>query len=90
MKSILEQLYYGNVSPWEKIFPKNPEFRPLLDKASEKEAYFAEKLNAEEEANFTEYQDIIQKANCMEVYESFSYGFRLGMSLLWEVVSTDL
>lgn len=90
MKSILEQLYYGNISPWENISPQKPEYRMLWKKASEKEDYLAGKLPAEEDANFTEYQDIIRNAYCMEVYESFSYGFRLGMSLLWEVVSTDL
>lgn len=90
MKSILEQLYYGNISPWEDLYPKNPEYRTLWKKACQKEAYLFGKLPAEEEDNFTEYQDLIQKAYCMEVYESFSYGFRLGMSLLWEVVSTDL
>lgn len=90
MKSILEQLYYGNISPWEDIYPKNPEYRTLWKKACEKEDYLAEKLPAEEAANFTEYQDIVRKAYCMEVCESFSYGFRLGMSLLWEVVSAEL
>ena len=90
MKSILEQLYYGNVSPWEDLYPKNPEYRTLWKKACEKESYLFGKLPAEEEDNFTEYQDLIRKAYCMEVYESFSYGFRLGIRLLWEVVSTDL
>lgn len=90
MKSIIEQLYYGNISPWEDLFPKNPEYRTLWKEAQQKEAYLTEKLPAEDADNFNEYHDLVQKANCIEIYESFSYGFRLGMSLLWEVVSTDL
>lgn len=89
MKSILEQLYYGNISPWENIYPKNPEYRTLWKKACEKEAYLFGKLPTEDEANFTEYQDLVRKAYCMEVYESFSYGFRLGLELLWEVIHED-
>lgn len=90
MKSILEHLYYGNISPWEDILPKDPEYRPSRKKVCDLEEHLFQKLPPEEAENFTEYQGLIQKIYCMETYEGFSYGFRLGMNLLWEVVSADL
>lgn len=89
MKSLIKQLYYGKISPWEHLRPKNPEYHALWDKIEKQEAYLAGKLPAEERETFTEYQELIRQADCMETYEGFSHGFRLGMNLLWEVVSTD-
>lgn len=38
MKSILEELYRGNLSPEEQMVPTSPEYRPLNRKISELKA----------------------------------------------------
>ncbi len=32
MKSILEELFYGHISPFKRIVPRDPEYRPLNQK----------------------------------------------------------
>ena len=88
MKPILKQLYEGILDP-SLAFIHDPNYGPTWGKIGEEVDYLTQQLSSEAAEHLHRMEDLVSDAVLIESYESFSYGFRLGMSLLWEVVSTD-
>ncbi|MGG1937708.1 DUF6809 family protein [Paenibacillus macerans] len=56
MKSILEELFDGNINPAELIIPRNPEYRPLNRKISDTILMWKDKLS---EHDFQELEELL-------------------------------
>lgn len=85
MKSIIEELYYGNLHPEEHIVPSNPEYRPLTRKIS---ALMEEAKQRFSEDDFTTLEEILDlngESSSMVVSEAFVQGFRMGVLMMVEV-----
>ncbi|MHA6530120.1 DUF6809 family protein [Paenibacillus sp. BAC0078] len=87
MRSHLEQMYHGNLSPDEKVIPTDPQYRQLSRKTSETiEAW--RKRHSEEEFNELEtLLELYGQTHGMELASSFTYGFRLGAGIMVEVLT---
>ncbi|MGI6013242.1 MAG: DUF6809 family protein [Oscillospiraceae bacterium] len=88
MKSILSQLYYGNLAPMEQCFPKNKEHKKACQKHCQHYETFSEKLGALDFSLQKEFTDIIDEqvsTACLELEESFIYGFQLGARMMVEL-----
>lgn len=83
--SVLEDLYNGKIYPLEEIIPQNEEFRFLERKIGSEREYFADGLSDEDKKRFEKMNEMIYKCELMSDYASFSYGFRLGAMLLFEI-----
>ena len=86
MKSILEELFYGQFFPFERIVPHDPGYRPLNQKISGLKQKLQERLPAEDYQTLKELLDLGCDSGLMETYASFEYGFKLGALLMLEVL----
>ena len=86
MKSILEELFYGHLYPFERIVPQDPGYHPLNQKISDIKETLEEKLPAEDYQTLEDLFDLDCDSSVMEAYASFEYGFKLGALMMMEVL----
>ncbi|MFI8715678.1 hypothetical protein QIH01_08505 [Brevibacillus brevis] len=77
-KTLLQQLYDGEIYPAEQIVPKSPEYTELLRKLGTEKQYLRER--------FDEMGDMHLEIASLCGYEDFAYGFRLGAGLMIEAL----
>ena len=85
MPNILEDLYYGNLSPSQRSVKPNSRVQTLMKKQGDLETKLSESLTEEQRANFEPYLSItadLLDANCLD---SFITGFRLGARFTHEI-----
>ena len=90
MPNILEDLYYGNLSPCERAVRPGSRVKKMMQKQSDLESKLTESFTEEQRANFEQYlsasADLLD-ANCLD---SFITGFRLGARFMHETfIGTD-
>ena len=90
MPNILEDLYYGNLSPCQRTVRLDSRVKKLMQKQSELESKLNGSFTEEQQANFEQYLSLcadLLDANCLD---SFITGFRLGARFAHETfVGTD-
>jgi predicted metallo-beta-lactamase superfamily hydrolase len=87
MKSILEELYDGNIYPDELIVSKDPEYRPLNQEISNTMKIWRSKLSQDDYEQLEALMDLRCKSTSMEASATFMYGFRLGAIIMIEVLN---
>jgi hypothetical protein len=87
MKSILEALFEGELSPAGMIIPDTPEYHQVNNEIINLTETWKQKLSEADYQLLDELLELINKSNMMEAAASFSYGFRLCAALLLEVVA---
>lgn len=87
MRSILEELYDGNIYPDELIISKDPEYRPLNKRISDMLAMWKNKFSEDDYNQLENLLDLCSQSSSMEASESFIYGFRLGALIMMEVLT---
>lgn len=87
MKTILKELYEGNIYPDELIVSKDPEYRPLNKRISDVLAMWKKKLSEDDYNQLKTLLDLRSESSSMEASESFMYGFRLGALIMIEVLT---
>ena len=83
MKSILEQFYYGNITPCETSVPDN-RFQKIVSDIDTIEAEMLEKY-PELKPLLDKYRDGNGKLAGTEIMNAFSNGFRLGALFMIDV-----
>ena len=90
MPNILEDLYYGNLSPCQRAVRPGSKVQKLSQRQSDIETKLSESLTEEQRANLEQYLSVsadLLDANCLD---SFITGFRLGARFTHEIfVGTD-
>lgn len=86
MKSILEDLYDGNIYPAELIISKNPEYQPLSQKVSDVMDMWRKKLSEDDYNQLESLLDLRSELGSMEASASFMYGFKLGALIMMEML----
>ena len=90
MPNILEDLYYGNLSPSQRAVRPGSRVKKLMQKQSELESKLNGSFTEEQQANFEQYLSLcadLLDANCLD---SFINGFRLGARFTHEIfIGTD-
>ena len=70
MKSILEDLYDGNIYPAELIISKNPEYQPLSQKVSDVMDIWRKKLSEDDYNQLESLLDLRSELGWMEASAS--------------------
>ena len=83
-KTLLQQLYNGEIYPAEQIVPKNPRYRELCRQLGEEKQHLREQLSASDRERFDAMENLSQEIENLYSYEDFSCGFRLGAGLVIE------
>lgn len=87
MKTVLEELYNGNINPDALIAPKDPEYHPLGQKVSDILNVWKKKLPEDGYNQLESLLDLRSELGSMETTESFVYGFKLGALIMMEVLA---
>jgi len=86
MRKTLEDLYYGNISPWDQRYAKDTEYWKSMRTVSEKEEQIKLLLNEQEQELLKEMVSAQGTVNSITAEENFIMGFRLGMRMGIEVM----
>ncbi len=85
--SILEDLWYGNISPWERPFKKDSSYSELLALVIRHQEDLLGRLNDEEKEIFEKYADCTSEMHDLTEREAFSKGFTIGARIIIAVLT---
>lgn len=83
--SIIEELYNDNLYPSARIVSKDPNYRATVGKINDLMAEWKVKLTKEDYDKLIDLLDFHHSMHDMDTAASFSYGFKLGASIMLEV-----
>ena len=86
MNPILEELFYGQIRPFERIVPQDPGYHPLNQQISGIKETLQTKLPADDYQALEELLNLCCDSGVLETCASFGYGFKLGALMMMEVL----
>ena len=90
MKSILEELFYGNVCPNTDCRSNGKEVKELMEYVASHHDNLLKTLNDEQKEIFEKFNDCYNELTDINEREIFAYAFRLGMRIAIEVFSPNV
>ena len=84
MVSIIEELYYGNITPSERNFRRTGEYAHILQLIARNEEKLTETLTEAQKETFEKFKDSASELSSMTGVTAFSLGFKLGLRLTAE------
>ena len=87
MRTLLVELWYGNVYPQEQSTEHNSEIKELISLMGKNREILSSALTAEQNLTLEKYDDCLNEMNSIIEKEVFAYGFRLGGRLMLEVLT---
>ena len=84
MGSIIEELYYGNISLSERGFRRTGEYAHVLQLAARNEEILTETLTEAQKETFGKFKDNTSELTSMTELTAFTLGFKLGLRLTAE------
>ena len=89
MGKILEDFYYGNITPCEQQMIPGSELKRAVERVAKCEVQLMELLNEESQPILTRLTRSQQEANSITAAENFILGFRLGVRLVAECMDDN-
>ena len=87
MSSTLEELWFGNIIPFEQFLNGNSHFKELIPIMSKSRDELSDELTHVQNKSLEKYDDIINEMHSIEEVEAFKYGFKLAFTLLIELIT---
>lgn len=84
MRKTLEDLYYGNIRPYESKISAGSELQKMTQRVDECEAQLSEQLDKSGRHTLETLASAYQEINSITAVENFIIGFRLGARLIIE------
>ena len=88
-ESIVRELYYGNISPWERKRVYTPEHTALTDKIDGIAEHFKNLMSLQEYKKFAEMQELAAQVDADDVVDIFEHAFCLGVLLMIDIFGYD-
>ena len=89
MKSILEELFYGNICPNTDCRSKGKETKELMGYIADHHSALNETLTDKQKEIFEKFNDCYDELTDINEREIFVYAFRLGMKIAIDVLLHD-
>lgn len=87
--NILEDLWFGNIAPWERPFKKDGAYAELLSLVIRHQEDLLSRLNDKEKEIFEKYTDCTSEMHDLTEREAFVKGFTIDAQIIIEVMATD-
>ena len=87
MQNILEELYFGNVSPAEVFFSDDDVMKAKTAELADAQTAFLSGLSSEKRKLYDVFESISGEMHDIEDVRRFSDAFRLGARLMLEVIA---
>lgn len=84
MRSILNELWYGNVSPFEQCTRGDKRLKELLKLVARNREELGETLTDKQKETLEKFEDCMNEMHSITERDAFSYGFRLCVQLMAE------
>jgi len=89
MRKVLEDFYYGNITPSEKEMRPGSELQRAVNTAARCESQLAEGLDEVQQTLLTKLVKAQHEIDGITATENFILGFRLGVRLMVECMDED-
>lgn len=89
MRTTLENLYYGNITPNEQRMVPGSEMKKAVDRVTDCEKQLMEQLGEAEQETLTKLIRSQHEINSITATENFILGFRLGVRLMVECMDEN-
>ena len=90
MRNIIEELYYGNITPCDRDIVKGGTYSHLLHLVTRNEDDLTQTLTQAQQETFEKFKDCASELGDKNEMMSFVLGFKLGMRLALEaMISID-
>ena len=90
MRSIIEELYYGNISPTDRDIVRGGTYSHILNLVTRNEDKLVQTLTQAQQEIFEKFKDCASELGDKNELMSFALGFKLGMRLALEaMISID-
>ena len=89
MRTTLEDLYYGNITPNEQRMVPGSELKKAVDRVTKCEEQLMELLNEEGQQTLTRFIRSQHEINSITATENFILGFRLGVRIMAECMDDN-
>ena len=86
---IIEDLYYGRISPYEMNISATPEYQKLKALADRNEDLLRESLSDEQKLLLDKLIETVTDISSISERNMFINGFRLGMKLMMDVMKEE-
>ena len=86
MQSIIEELYYGNVLPFERRMPKCGEYSHIIKLLTRNEEGLLKTLTETQKETFEKFKANLAEPNGIDEATTFAIGFNLGVRLIAEAM----
>ena len=87
--SIIEDLWYGNISPCERDIKRSSDYADALERIVQYEKELHARLNDEEKEILEKFMNCTNEMCCISEREMFVQGFMLGIKLIIEVTNSE-
>ena len=86
---IIEDLYYGRISPYEMSISAAPEYQKLRALADRNEDLLRDSLSYEQKEMLEKLIESVTDISSISERDMFINGFRLGMKLMMDVMTDE-
>ena len=86
--NILEDLWFGNISPWERPFKKDSAYAELLALVIRHQDDLNSRLNDEEKEIFEKFSECSTEMHDLTEREAFVKGFTIGAQIIIAVLTS--
>ena len=83
--NILEDLYYGNISPHERYIKQGSRVDKLVKLICKNEEDLNNSLTEKQKETFEKFKDVTSELSCITEREAFSAGFILATRIMMQV-----
>ena len=87
---ILDELWYGNIAPFEQSMSGDKRFAELLKLVNQNREELSGALTDKQKETLEKYEETMNEMYNVAEREAFSYGFRLGVRLMTEAFMLPL
>ncbi len=86
MSNVLEDLWYGNIIPYETFLNDNPRFKELISLTDKNYDKLTATLTELQKELLEKYDDTIDELHSLSLQAAFQYGFSPGVNLITEAM----
>lgn len=90
MRTTLEDLYFGNISPHERYIQRGTRVDKLVKLICKNEEELNTSLTEKQKESFEKFKDCTNELSCITEGEAFSSGFILATRLMAEVMQASV
>ena len=90
MRSILEELFYGNICPNTDCRSRDKETKQLMSYIADHHDNLLSTLNDQQKETLEKFDDCYNELTDINEREIFSYAFKLGMRIALEVLTSNV